>query len=77
MMDFMISLLESVCVGQFAKKNRSNRLFVHSVASPVAVNHGSQLSRSDSAPPSFSLKRITNAQFRLRLSLSPRVNHSQ
>ena len=30
MMDFMISLLESVCVGQFAKKNRSNRLFVRS-----------------------------------------------
>ena len=41
--------LESVHVVQFAKKNRSNR----SVASPVEVNHGSQLSSSDSAPPSF------------------------
>ena len=38
------------------KKNCSE-WFVHSVAFPVAVNHGmhgSQLSQSDSAPPSFS-----------------------
>ena len=36
----MISLNESVCVGQFAKKSRSNRSFIHSVVFPVAVNHG-------------------------------------
>ena len=29
-LDFMICLNESVCVGQFAKKSRSNRSFVHS-----------------------------------------------
>ena len=45
--DFMIRLNESVCVGQFAKKSRS---FVHSFAFPVVVNHDSQsLSRSDSS----------------------------
>ena len=38
--------------------------FVHSVSFPVVVNHGSQsLSRSESAPPSFSFKQIPNAQF--------------
>ena len=71
--DFMIRLSESVCVGQFAKKSRSTHLFV--VAFPVAVNHGSQsLSQSDSAPPSFSFKQITNAQFSaesVRLLLLP------
>ena len=61
-MDFMIRVLHSVRVSQFAKKNRSESfvclfvcLFVRSVAFPVAVNHGthgSQLSRSDSAPRS-------------------------
>ena len=53
----MICLLDSVHVDQFAKKNRSES-FVHSVAFMVAVNHGmhgSQLRRSDSTPPSFSL----------------------
>ena len=51
----MIRLNESVRVGQFAKKSR---LF----AFPVVVYHGSQsLSWSDSAPPSFSFKRIVNA----------------
>ena len=49
----MVRLNESVCVGQFDKKGRSNRSFVHSVAFPVVVNHGSQsLSRSDSASSS-------------------------
>ena len=39
--DLMIVFLDSVCVGQFAKKNRSEsfvRLFVRSVEFPVAVN---------------------------------------
>ena len=59
-MDFMICLLDSVRVGQFAKKNHSESFvcsLVRSVAFPVAVNHGmhgSQLSLSDSAPPSLS-----------------------
>ena len=57
-MDFMIRVLHSVRVSQYAKKNRSELfvcLFVRSVAFPAAVNHGkhgSQLSRSDSAPRS-------------------------
>ena len=63
-MSFMICFLDSVCIGQFAKKNHSesfrivqNRSLVRSVAFPVAVNHkmhGSQLSQWDSAPPLFS-----------------------
>ena len=64
MMDFMIIFLDSVCVSQFAKKNRSES-FVRSVAFPVAVNrgmHGSQLSQSDSAPPSFSNNRANGHQ---------------
>ena len=47
-----------------AKKNRSES-FVHSVAFPVVVNHGmhgSQLSQSDSAPPSFSDNRSNGHQ---------------
>jgi hypothetical protein len=36
-MDSMILFLDSVCVGQFAKKNRSES-FVRSVSFPVAVN---------------------------------------
>ena len=49
--DFMIGLLDQVCVGQFAKMYHSE-FFVCSVVFLVEVNHGSQLSRS--APPSFS-----------------------
>ena len=63
-MDFMILFLDSIHVGQYAKKNRSE-LFVCSVAFPVAVNHGmhgSQLSQSDSAPPSFSNDRANGHQ---------------
>ena len=72
----MICLNESVRVGQFAKiVIRIVCLFVRSVAFPVVVNHGSQsLSQSDSAPPSFSFKQITNAQFSaesVRLLLLP------
>ena len=36
-MDSMIIFLDSVCVGQFAKKRRSES-FVRSVEFPVAVN---------------------------------------
>ena len=37
----MIYLNESVCVGQFAKKSCSNRLFARLFSRvPVAVNHG-------------------------------------
>ena len=67
-MDFMIRSLESVCVGQFAKKIRSNSSFSR-VSGSGAVNHGSQLSLSDSAPPSFSFKRITIVQWCKRSSI--------
>ena len=56
--DFMIRLNELVRVGQFAKKSRS---FVRSRWIMV-LSH-----RSDSAPPSFSFKRIANAQFKAEL----------
>ena len=68
-MDFRTLFLDSVCVGQFTKKSRSEsfvRLFVRSVASPAAVihgMHGSQpLSQSDSAPPSLSNDRANGHQ---------------
>ena len=55
----MICLPESVRISQFAKKICSNRSFVSSVTFPV--NHSSQLSRSDSAPPSFSFSNESRA----------------
>ena len=61
-MDFMILFLDSVRVGQFTKKNRSES-FVCLVVFPVADNdgmHGSQL--SDLAPPSFSNVRANSHQ---------------
>ena len=53
-MDYRILFLDSVPVGQFAKKNRSQS-FVRSVAFPVAVNrgmHSSQLSQTRLLPRS-------------------------
>ena len=52
-MDLMILFLDSVRVGQFAKKNRSFSRVSGSGKSNHGM-HGSQLSQSDSAPPSFS-----------------------
>ena len=55
MMDFMIIFLDSVHVGQFAKKNRSESFVNHGL-------HSSQLSQSDSAPTSFSNDRANGHQ---------------
>ena len=69
MVDFIICLNESLRIGQFAKNSRSFvRLFVHISGSGESWS----LSQSDSAPPSFSFKQITNAQFSAELvRLSP------
>ena len=58
-MDSMILFLDSIRVGQFAKKSRSES-FIRSFSQVSGSGesnhgmHGSQLSQSDSAPPSFS-----------------------
>ena len=71
--DFMICLNESVCIRQFAKKSRSNRLFVLSF-SRVSGSGESRFSVTESVRLSSSLvlilKRITILQWCKRSSIN-------
>ena len=54
MMDFMICLLDSVCIGQLTKKNRSEWFVCRVSGSGESGNARFSAESSDSAPSSFS-----------------------